>query len=88
VEHGVAALSEWYGSLDRNLLAALQALTEDDIANRRLTRSDFDIDDFAPLPAQELDIYREALLIVYGKVSVYLRMMGIDLPGHWTAWIG
>ena len=49
---------------------------------------DYGVDDFSPLPAQELDIYREALLIFYGKVSIYLRLMGRELPRHWQEWIG
>ena len=74
VEHRVAALSTWYADLDRELLAAVEALTDDDVANRRISRYDFDVEDFSPLAAQELDIYREALLIFYAKVSVYLRI--------------
>jgi hypothetical protein len=88
VEHSVAALSGWFADLDRDLLAAIDALTDDDTANRRITRADFDVDGFSPLPPQELDIYREALLIFYGKVSIYLRAMGRELPGHWGPWIG
>jgi hypothetical protein len=81
-------LRAWFADLDRRLAAALEALTVDDIANRRIARSDFDVDDFAPHPPQELDVYREALLIFYGKASVYLRAMGRRLPGHWAHWIG
>ncbi len=88
VETSVAALSSWYAELDRHLMASLEGLSEDDIANRRIVRSDFDIDDFAPLPAVQLDIYREALLIFYGKVSVYLRAMEKALPKRWVEWIG
>lgn len=88
VERSVAAAKAWYAELDRQLLAVLEGLSEDDIANRRIQRGDFDVDGFSPLPAQELDIYREALLIFYGKVSVYLRLMGRELPDHWSHWIG
>ena len=84
----VAALTAWYAQLDRDLLTALSALTEDDIANRRVVRSDWDPAEFSPLPWKELDIYREALLIFCGRVSVYLRMLGRDLPGYWPLWIG
>jgi len=42
-------LSSWYAQLDRDLMALLEGCSEDDIANRRIVRSDFDIDDFAPL---------------------------------------
>jgi len=88
VERRVATLSSWYSDLDRELLAALVALTDNDVANRRISRHDIDVEDFSPLPPQELDIYREALLIFYAKVSIYLRILGKDLPGHWGPWIG
>jgi hypothetical protein len=88
IESSVAALSSWYAELDRDLMAALEGLSDDDIANRRIVRSDFAIDDFSPLPAVQLDIYREALLIFYGKVSVYVRAMGKTLPKRWMEWIG
>lgn len=86
LETSVGALTSWYAELDRELTAVVAALSEDDIANRRIVRGDFD--SFSPLPNIQLDIYREALLIFYGKVSVYLRAMGKPLPGHWQAWIG
>lgn len=88
LEKSVAALASWYAELDRDLADAIAALSEDDIANRRIVRKDFDINDFSPSPDIQLDIYREALLIFYGKVSVYLRAMGKPLPGHWQHWIG
>ena len=68
------------------LQAAIEAVTEDDATNRRFIRAD--LPDFSPLLPQELDIYREALLIFYGKASIYLRAMGRELPGDWQAWIG
>jgi len=88
VECNVAALAAWYADLDEDLLTAIEGLTEDEILSRRITRGDFDVVEFSPLPPQELDIYREALLIFYGKVSIYLRTMGRDLPARWNAWIG
>jgi hypothetical protein len=88
LEGSVAALSAWYAELDRQLMAALESLSEDDFAHRTISRSDFDVAKFAPLPPIQLDVYREALLIFYGKVSVYLRALGKALPGHWHAWIG
>jgi hypothetical protein len=87
VEHSVVALRSWYATLDRDLLAAVEAISEDDISNRRIKRGDFDADFFSPLPAVQLDIYREALLIFYGKATIYLRAMGRPLPGDWPDWI-
>jgi uncharacterized damage-inducible protein DinB len=88
VERSVAALSAWFTELDRELMASVDALSEDDIANRRIIRDDFDEGYFAPLPKAQLDVYREALIIFYGKVSVYLRALGRPLPGQWGDWIG
>ena len=85
-EHSVAALSSWFADLDKDLQAAIEAVTEDDATNRRFIRAD--IPAFSPLLPQELDIYREALLIFYAKASIYLRAMGRELPGDWQVWIG
>jgi uncharacterized damage-inducible protein DinB len=87
VERRVALLASWYADLDRELTEALEQISQEEI-DRRIVRSDFDIDDFAPLPTVQLDIYREALLIFYGKASVYLRSMGKTLPARWEQWIG
>jgi hypothetical protein len=57
-------------------------------ARRRIIRGDFDEEYFSPLPKIQLDVYREALLICYGKVSVYLRAIDRPLPGQWLDWIG
>ena len=88
VEHSVAALRAWFTELDRGLIAAVEGLSEDDIAGRRIIRSDFDVDYFAPLPKEQLDVYREALLIFYGKVSVYARAIEKPLSQQWRDWIG
>jgi hypothetical protein len=88
LEHSVAALRAWFAELDRDLMAAVGALSEDDIANRRIIRGDFDEEYFSPLPKAQLDVYREALIIFYGKVSVYLRAIERPLPGQWQDWIG
>jgi hypothetical protein len=88
VQKSVAALTAWYGELDRDLMAALEGLTEEDIAARRIVRDDFEIDYFEPTVADQLDVYREALLIFYGKVSIYLRAIDKPLPPQWQHWIG
>jgi uncharacterized damage-inducible protein DinB len=88
LSRSVAALTDWYAELDAELMATLEALTEDDIANRRILRGVPGPDEFSLPPAQQLDIYREALLIFYAKVSVYLRAMDRPLPGDWGEWLG
>src|SRR5206468_2713799 len=88
LEHDVDALRSWFAELDRDLMAALDGLSEDDIVHRRIARSDFDVDDFLPDPKAQLDTYREALLIFYGKVSVYLKSMNKTRSARWREWIG
>lgn len=61
----VAKLKAWYMQLDSELEAALEAVTDDDVANKQMDRDGYQ----APLHIS-LDIMREALLIFYGKVSV------------------
>jgi hypothetical protein len=88
LERRVDALRTWYAALDRNLTAAIEALSEDDIAHRHIVRSDFAESFFSPLVKQQLDTYREALLIFYGKISVYLKAMGRPRSEAWRSWIG
>ncbi len=88
MERSIEALSAWYTELDRELMAVLEDLSENDIASRRIVRSDFDADYFSPLPRSQMNTYREALLIFYGKVSIYLRAMDKPFPPQWQAWIG
>jgi hypothetical protein len=69
-------------------MAALEDLTEEDIAGRKILRTDFEAGYFEPTVADQLDVYREALLIFYGKVSIYLRAIDRPLPPRWQHWIG
>jgi len=86
LETSVAALSSWYGKLDGELRAAIAALSEDDVANRTIERTDFP--GFAPQLRVQLDIYKEALLIFYSRVDVYLRALGKTPTEQWRKWIG
>jgi len=87
IETSVAALRTWYTELDLGLMAALEALSEADM-HRQIRRGDFEEDYFSPLPTEQLDVYREALLIFYGKVSIYLRSLSKPFPEQWALWIG
>jgi hypothetical protein len=86
LESSVAALSAWYAELDNELSAAVEGLSENDVAARTIDRTDFP--GFAPVPRVQLDIYREALLIFYSKVDVYLRALGKTPTEQWRKWIG
>jgi hypothetical protein len=86
LETSVSALSSWYALLDGELRAAIQGLSEDDVANRTIDRTDFP--GFTPKLRVQLDIYREALLIFYSKADVYLRALEKKPTGQWRKWIG
>jgi len=88
IETSVAALAAWYAELDRDLMVALEALSVVDMTSGRIRRADFDEDYFSPLPTEQLDVYREALLIFYGKASIYLRALSKPFPEQWRQWIG
>ncbi|HLX34306.1 MAG TPA: DinB family protein [Candidatus Limnocylindrales bacterium] len=79
----VEGLRAWYAELDTRLDAALEALTAADVAGRRIDRGG----EFLVDVTQQLDIYREALLIFCGKAAVYLRAMNRALPGRLAEWI-
>ena len=78
----VAELQAWYRQLDEELEAALVAVSDDDVANKQMDRGGYAM----PIPIS-LDSLREALLIFYGKVSVYAKAMNKPLPQQWQAWI-
>ena len=77
-------LRGWYNELDAELRRVVTGLSEADIQSRKVYRGD----NFELLPNIQLDVYKEALLIFYGKVSVYLKGLGIPLPEQWQEWIG
>jgi hypothetical protein len=84
LDHSVARLKTWFAELDQELKSVLEALTENDLRTRLVDRGGgFEL----PIHIQ-LEVYKEALLIFYGKVSVYLKAMAKERPQQWQEWIG
>lgn len=83
LDGSVAQLSAWFQTLDTELKAAIEALSEEDLLTRIIDRGE----GFTLLPRIQLEIYKEALLIFYGKASVYLKAMGVPRPQQWQEWI-
>lgn len=77
-------LKQWYAELDQELRATIEALSDDDVASRMVERGP----DFKIPPQIQLDIYKEALLLFYGKATVYMRAMDKSMPEQWREWIG
>jgi hypothetical protein len=84
LESSVERLSAWFAALDQELRATIESLSDGDIQNRVIDRGD----GFTLPPQIQLDVYKEALLIFYGKSIVYLRAMGKPVPEHWRDWLG
>ena len=83
LQDSVAQLTIWFEALDKELKKTIEALSEETIQNRIIDRGG----GFTVLPRIQLEIYKEALLIFYGKTNVYLKMMGKSLPEQWQDWI-
>jgi uncharacterized damage-inducible protein DinB len=80
----VAGLQAWYEQLDAELYAAVAALSDEEVAGRPIDRGHGFL-----VPAEvQLHIYQEALIIFYGKVTVYLKLMGKPMSEQWQHWIG
>jgi len=78
----VDKLKAWYAQLDADLDAAFSALSEEEVQTRSIDRG-------FPAPVRtQLHIYREALLIFYAKVVVYLHALNRPLPQQMLEWIG
>lgn len=78
----VADLRGWFSSLDAEMLAALEGL------------SDADFEQTVPRGAYKILVgtlfytFREAILIVCAKVNVYFMAMGKPIPAQNRDWIG
>lgn len=83
LEGSVEQLATRFQAMDHELKAALSTLSEEDVQKRLVDRGG----GFVVPVLVQLHIYREALLIFYGKASVYLKALHKTLPEQWQAWI-
>ena len=72
-----------YQALDDEMKATISALSDEDTAKTVDRGGGFSM----PLDLQ-LDVYLQALLIFFGKATVYLRAMNRAYPEQIQAWIG
>ncbi|MDX1615706.1 MAG: hypothetical protein R3300_15445 [Candidatus Promineifilaceae bacterium] len=88
MEEGIATsverLSAWYATLDQALREAVAGLSEEQIQGQLIDRGG----DFQVPPLINLDIYKEALIIFYGKASIYLQALEKLPSQRWRHWIG
>ena len=84
VETSVEKLREWYATLEAGLKATMLALTEEQIQSQMIDRGHGLT---WPIPIQ-FHVYRESLLVFYGKAHVYLHALGKPFTQQWQHWIG
>lgn len=83
IETSVGQLETWFQTLDDELKALVEGFSDDDLSKTIDRGSGFSV----PVDMQ-LDIYLQALLIFFGKASIFLRAMNRPLPENVQAFIG
>jgi hypothetical protein len=80
----VAGLRAWFAQHDEAMEEALSRFTDAELHSPRIDRGS----GFIVSPFTQHEIYREAVYIFYGKLSVYLRALERDAGPDWAAWVG
>ena len=80
----VASLRAWFEEQDDAMHTALSRFTADELQIDRIDRGH----GFIASPFDQHQIYREAVYIFYGKLSVYLKALERDAGVEWAAWVG
>lgn len=79
----IANLQNWFRAQDDAMNSALSRFTEEELHIDRIDRGH----GFIASPFVQHEIYREAVYIFYGKLSVYLRALERDAGEQWAAWV-
>ena len=80
----VADLRAWFDAQDNAMKAALDRISEDELKIDRIDRGG----GFIASPFVQCEVYRDAVYIVYGKLSVYLKALERNAGEQWAAGIG
>jgi hypothetical protein len=80
----IAGLQAWFAAQDDAMEAALSRFNEDELRVDQIDRGR----GFVASPFVQHQVYREAVYIFYGKLSVYLKALERDAGQEWAAWIG
>ncbi len=82
LEGSVAKLQAWFAQLDADMKVAVEALADDEFKQTVKRDSGYE----APIDLQ-MDFYIQAVLIFFGKASIYVRAMGRPLTKSMQDWI-
>lgn len=82
--HTGREMADWLRAQEGLLKEAVSGLSDEQLTTKTVDRGGgWKI----PLLTQ-FHVYREALLIFFGKLDVYLRMMNKKRPARWVQWVG
>ncbi len=82
LESSVAQLKAWYQTLDEEMKATVAALSDEDL------KKTIDRGGYATPIELQLDVYLQALLIFFGKATIYLKAMNKSMPQTIEEYIG
>jgi uncharacterized damage-inducible protein DinB len=82
LESDVNRLKAWYQTLDDEMKATVSALADEDLT-KMIDRGGYTM----PVEMQ-LDVYLQALLIFFGKATIYLKAMNKAAPKQIEEYIG
>ena len=82
LESSVARLQAWYQTLDEEMKATVSALSDEDL------KKEVDRGGFAMPVDMQLDVYLQALLIFFGKATIYFKAMNKQLPQQVQEYVG
>ena len=80
----IAGLRAWFEAQDDAMSGALGRFSQEELRVDRIDRGH----GFVASPFTQHEIYREAVYILYGKLSVYLKALERDAGEAWAAWVG
>ncbi|HKA69905.1 MAG TPA: hypothetical protein VKG85_12395 [Actinomycetes bacterium] len=80
----IDSLRSWFDAQDEAMRSAMSRFSEDELRVDRIDRGG----GFIASPFVQHEVYREAVYICYGKLSVYLRALERDAGASWAAWVG
>lgn len=82
MDSSVARLQAWFQTLDEEMKATVAAFADEDF-QKMVNRNGFEM----PVEMQ-LDVYLQALLIFFGKATIYFKAMNKALPQQFQEYIG
>ena len=80
----VSSLKDWFAVQDDAMAAALGRFSDEELRVNAIDRGN----GFVASPFVQHQVYREAVYIFYGKLSVYLKALERDAGQDWAGWIG